>query len=477
MKQNKTEKTEQKYRYRFLCGAFLTAFCTLSFFLVWFHFVRVNNQTGHLLGRANLLMAAGIYLTVFILCGRWLGAFLIGVSRKMNLIASEISAIFLTDFAEIFISMAITGQFRFFRHFALRYALLFLGQAMAAGVLTIPALFWYRRNFPPLRVLEIYGDDEERIRFGPQGQGGNMEVVRRIKSTSIGTEAPEDSGTFRELNPYDAVLLNGVDEETRNSILKYCYVVNKRVYFTPTIADILVKASGNFNVFDTPLYLNRNLPMTLSQRFWKRFFDIVLSAISLVILSPLFLGISIAIKLDDGGPVLYRQRRCTRDGRTFQILKFRSMVVDAEKDGRPHPAEDHDERITRTGHILRASRLDELPQLINILKGEMSIVGPRPERVEHVRKYTEELPEFQYRLKVKGGLTGYAQVYGKYNTTAEDKLKMDLVYITNYSLLLDVQILFETLKTLFRKDSTEGFTEEQREKLLSINMDPDEDDR
>lgn len=238
------------------------------------------------------------------------------------------------------------------------------------------------------------------------------------------------------------------------------------MYFTPTISDILVKASGNFNVFDTPLYLNRNLPMTFSQRFWKRFFDIVLSLVSLCILSPLFLGISIAIKINDKGPVFYRQTRCTLGGKEFQILKFRSMVVNAETDGRPHPAEDNDERITKVGRVLRATRMDELPQLINILKGDMSIVGPRPERVEHVRRYTEELPEFRYRLKVKGGLTGYAQVYGKYNTTALDKLKMDLVYITNYSLLLDVQIMFETVKVLFQKDSTEGFSEEQRDDLL-----------
>ena len=139
------------------------------------------------------------------------------------------------------------------------------------------------------------------------------------------------------------------------------------------------------------------------------------------------------------------------------ILKFRSMIVDAEKDGRPHPAGERDDRITRVGRVIRATRIDELPQLINIIKGDMSIVGPRPERWEHVEKYMQEIPEFKYRYKVKGGLTGYAQVYGKYNTSALDKLKMDLMYITNYRLLLDVQIVFETVKILFLKESTEGF--------------------
>ena len=147
------------------------------------------------------------------------------------------------------------------------------------------------------------------------------------------------------------------------------------------------------------------------------------------------------------------------------ILKFRSMIVDAEKDGRPHPAGKKDDRITKVGRVIRACRIDELPQLFNILSGDMSIVGPRPERYEHVEKYSNDIPEFRFREKVKGGLTGYAQVYGKYNTTALDKLKMDLTYITNYSLLLDFQIMFETVKILFQKESTEGFDSQRAQEM------------
>ena len=180
-----------------------------------------------------------------------------------------------------------------------------------------------------------------------------------------------------------------------------------------------------------------------------------------MLLSPVFLVTAIAIKLQDGGPVFYKQERCTIGCKKFMILKFRSMIVDAEKDGKPHPAGENDDRITKVGHIIRACRVDELPQLVNILKGEMSIIGPRPERVEHVEKYTKEIPEFTFRSKVKGGLSGMAQVYGKYNTTALDKLKLDLLYITNYSLLLDLQIIFETVKILTQKESTEGFSEER----------------
>ena len=241
--------------------------------------------------------------------------------------------------------------------------------------------------------------------------------------------------------------------------------MNKRAYFVPKLSDVIVKGSEELNLFDTPMFLSRNHGIPLVERAVKRIFDIALSCVALVILSPVFLIVAIAIKVEDGGEVFYRQERCTVDGRRFWILKFRSMIEDAEKDGRPHPAGEHDDRITRVGRVIRACRVDELPQLINIIRGEMSIVGPRPERVEHVQKYTEDIPEFIFRTKVKAGLTGMAQVYGKYNTTALDKLKYDLIYITNFSILLDLQIIFETLKILFQKESTEGFSEERAEKM------------
>ena len=146
------------------------------------------------------------------------------------------------------------------------------------------------------------------------------------------------------------------------------------------------------------------------------------------------------------------------------------MIENAEADGKSNPAADDDDRITPIGKFIRKTRIDELPQLVNILKGDMSIVGPRPERVEHMEKYAEVVPEFDYRLKVKGGLTGYAQVYGKYNTTPLDKLKMDLMYIVNYSFLLDIQILFETLKVIFRNEATEGFSKKQKQKIQEIKV-------
>jgi exopolysaccharide biosynthesis polyprenyl glycosylphosphotransferase len=196
--------------------------------------------------------------------------------------------------------------------------------------------------------------------------------------------------------------------------------------------------------------------------FFKRLFDIVVSFLMLAILSPFFLILAIAIKIDSRGPVFYRQKRMTQNGREFDILKFRSMIPNAEKHSGAVLASENDPRITKVGRFIRSTRLDELPQLLNILKGDMSIVGPRPERQEIADRYRRELPEFDYRLKVPGGLTGYAQIYGKYNTTPADKLRLDLIYIENYSLLLDIRLMLLTLRILFTRESTQGVKEEPK---------------
>lgn len=214
-------------------------------------------------------------------------------------------------------------------------------------------------------------------------------------------------------------------------------------------------------MFDTPLLLFRNRGLTVEQQAIKRLFDVVCSLIALVILSPLFLIIALLIYGYDRGPVFYSQDRLTQDGRVFRVLKFRSMRVDSEKEG-ARLAMKGDSRVTPVGKILRNIHFDELPQLINILKGDMSMVGPRPERPEIAAQYEKDIPEFSYRLKVKAGLTGYAQVYGKYNTTPYDKLKLDLTYIQNYSFFLDLQLIATTVKILFQKENTEGVEQWQK---------------
>ena len=197
-------------------------------------------------------------------------------------------------------------------------------------------------------------------------------------------------------------------------------------------------------------------------QYIKRFFDIVLSLGAIVVLSPVLLLLAILIKIDSKGPVLFKQKRVTRHEKVFEIYKFRSMIVDAEKDNKVIPATDNDPRITPVGAFIRKLRFDELPQLFNILKGDMSLVGPRPERVEHHKAYSAQIPEFPYRTKVKAGLTGYAQIMGKYNTTPYDKLLLDLEYIQKFSFFLDFRLILLTVKILFMKESTEGFKNIER---------------
>ncbi len=255
------------------------------------------------------------------------------------------------------------------------------------------------------------------------------------------------------LRDFDTVILCHVSQKLRSEILAACAADGRNVYITPKLEDIILTNYEYRYLIDTPLLVSG---ARRGEYRGKRVLDVGISLLLLVLFSPLMLLTAVSIRLEDRGPIFYRQRRVTRNGREFDILKFRSMIVDAEKQGYK-PAGLRDSRITRTGRVIRAVRLDETPQLLNILKGDMSIVGPRPERVEHVRKYTEKLPEFSYRLRVRGGLTGYAQIYGKYNTSAEDKLKMDLMYIEKQSLLLDLQMILLTVKVMFLPESTEGF--------------------
>ena len=277
------------------------------------------------------------------------------------------------------------------------------------------------------------------------------------ESVSI-TESPKK---IRELIlKYEGVIICDIPAEERNDYLKFCYNNSVRAYIAPKISDIIVRGADDIRLFDTPLLLCRNYGLDFEQRLFKRTLDIVFSLFALVVASPFMIFSAIAIKLYDGGPVLYKQKRLTLDGKEFNVLKFRSMVVDAEKLSGPVLASEDDPRITPIGRFLRKVRLDELPQLLNILSGDMSVVGPRPERPELTEKYKEEMPEFGFRLKVKAGLTGYAQVTGVYDTVPYDKLKMDLMYIENYSFRMDLQIVLMTIKTMLFPPKTNAETGE-----------------
>ena len=259
------------------------------------------------------------------------------------------------------------------------------------------------------------------------------------------------------LNDFTAVFLCGVHSHERNIILKYCVANGIVVYIIPRVGDVIMSSAKKIPMFHLPMMrVDRYAPPPEFQ-VAKRALDIGIGTLLLLLFSPILLAAAVAVKLEDGGPVFYRQVRLTRDGQEFNMLKFRSMVVSAEQDGvaRLSTGED-DPRITKVGRVLRAHRIDELPQLFNVLGGSMSLVGPRPERPEIAAEYEREMPEFVLRLQCKAGLTGYAQVYGKYNTTPYDKLQMDLMYMSKPSIVEDLKILFATFTILFKRESTEG---------------------
>lgn len=301
----------------------------------------------------------------------------------------------------------------------------------------------YLHFYPPRKLIIIYGSRNAETLTNKMSMRADKYMI--CESINIHENIEKIK---KEILKFEGVIICDISGQIRNDIIKYCFDNSIRAYISPKISDIIIRGGEEITLFDTPLLLCRNGGLSLEQRIIKRIFDIVVSIVGVVALSPVMLLIALAIKIDDGGRILYKQKRLTIDAREFYVYKFRSMIADAEKDGVPRLATDKDSRVTRVGKFLRKCRLDELPQLINILKGDMSIVGPRPERPELTEKYEREMPEFKFRLKVKAGLTGYAQVTGVYDTTPYDKLKMDLMYIEKYSFVMDLRIVLMTIKTM-----------------------------
>lgn len=331
----------------------------------------------------------------------------------------------------------------------------------------------YKLVFPPRQLLLVHGErpiEDILYKFGTRKDRYNIAECMNI---SKGIEAVEEE----ILQRYDGVVLWDIPTADRNVLMKYCYNQSIRVYMMPKIPDVIVMGCEKMHLFDTPILLTREYALRIEQRFIKRTIDLVCAILLVLITSPIMLLTAIIIKLSDGGPVFYKQVRCTINNKEFHIIKFRSMRVDAEKDGVARLASKGDPRITPFGRFIRTVRIDELPQLFNIIKGDMSFIGPRPERPEIIKQYMEDMPEFAFRTKVKAGLAGYAQVYGKYNTTPYDKLKLDLTYIENYSVWLDIKLMLLTLKVLITPDSTEGVEQNQKTALKTSVIEGEETEK
>ena len=339
-------------------------------------------------------------------------------------------------------------------------------QVLGTEIIVLKTKEYMIKNFTPKNTLLLYGkraNKKEAELFAQRllKKYNHLFYIKNIEYDRI-----SDSELIELIKQNDVVMLYETSEERRGHFMGICTENKKNLYFTPRIEDILCQGASVKSLLDTPLMKYEYKYDSKGGYFGKRLFDVILSLLFMIITMPIMLITAAAIKLEDYGPVFFKQDRYTKDGKIFKILKFRSMIINAEADG-VTPCKESDPRITKVGKLIRATRIDELPQLLNILKGDMSFVGPRPERVEHVEQYTKEMPEFAYRLRVKGGLTGYAQIYGKYNTSAYDKLRLDLMYIENQSLLLDLKIMLLTFKTIFQPESTEGFSED---KSMEINM-------
>jgi len=415
--------------------------------------------------RGNWLMLA-VYVVILLLFTNIYGGFRVGYQKPENLALGQGIAAMGSNVVIYLVILLLSSEA--FLHADRAFPsvwpviLATLVQVVLVAVSAWLLTMIYYKMFPARRLLMIYGDYPDSAKLLAR----KLSFLKEKYSVEEMISHEENFEILAEkIRQYQGVVLVDVDTHLRGRLVKFCYGSSIRCYVAPSISDIILSNAECLHFVDTPLLLARNSGLTIEQKLVKRIMDLVISGIGIVIASPIMLVTAIAIKVYDGGPVFFRQDRATNGGKVFKITKFRSMIVDAEKGGYSIPATDRDPRITPIGHFIRATRIDELPQLFDIFRGDMSIVGPRPERVEHVKKYGEEVPEFSYRLKVKGGLTGYAQIYGKYNTTPYDKLKLDLMYIENYSILLDIKLILMTIKVMFMKESTEGFTEEKSQSM------------
>ena len=446
------KKRKDSQKRLFILALSLIGLCILTSFYAhdWFvyYYQHIRNKTANRFYVNGHLLIIGLYFVLLFFFSNTYGALKIGYLKPMDIFLSELFSLLCVNVIS-------------YCQLSLMYGWFILGGQRMIAMTVFQLLFFafwdwstnflYRRIFPPRRLLLVHGERPIEDIMNKFATRQDKYCVARCISIGEGYEA-----IIRAVAEYDAIVLWDIPTQDRNELLKYCYSRSIRIYMMPKIPDVIIKGSSQLHLFDTPILLTREYALSAEQRIIKRCIGVVCALLLLTLASPFMLITAAAIRLYDGGPVLYRQVRCTKDAREFQILKFRSMRVDAEKDGVARLASRNDSRITPIGRFIRAVRIDELPQLINILRGEMSFIGPRPERPEIIAQYMQEMPEFAFRMKVKAGLAGYAQVYGKYNTTPYDKLKLDLFYIENYSVWLDIKLMFLTVKILFMPDSTEG---------------------
>ena len=424
---------------------------TGAFWLCWQHFYqnRIDHPFYYL---GNLIMVFLFGLFYYSISHLYNG-YSVPISRIYELVYSQTLAACLSDGLLYLMILLINRHYITFLPFLPTLVLQFF---LIVGW-TVAAHQWYFHQFPPKKTVVILGQGQNVDALVKQY---GMDVHFDVQSVVPVEECLKDlPGTIGQA---EVVFCCGLHSHNRNLVTKYCVAHKISTYVIPRIGDVIMDSARKVHLFHLPMMAVQRYNPSPEYLILKRAYDIALSLVALVLFAPIMAVVAAAIKATDGGDIFYRQARLTKDGKIFQVLKFRSMRMDAEKDGVARLSTgENDPRVTKVGRFIRAVRFDELPQLLNILKGDMAIVGPRPERPAISAQYAQAMPEWNLRLQAKCGLTGYAQVYGQYNTTPYDKLLLDLMYIAKPSLFEDFKIIFATVKILFMKESTAGVAEGQ----------------
>ena len=432
----------------FFCAILIMA-DGLIFSAIWFSFYAPQLYIHNFFAKGHIGVI-GLFMAMYYIFARLYGGFDVNFSSVGELVYSHTIAVVISSgFLYLIIALLVRAM-----PSVMPMLLLLAGLALTSALWAFAAKKITVSLLAPRRTVLIYDNREAR----ENGEGILLDLPNSFRLVASVCTSVGEKALYAAIRDHRAraVMLCGIPSSLRNDLVKYCIDHDIEAYVRPNIGDFLIKGARSLRLSNLPVLLCHRASPAIWYLFAKRVIDIVASLAALLVFSPFMLLTAIAIKAYDGGPVLYKQLRLTKDRREFYVYKFRSMRVDAEKDGVARLASQHDDRITPVGRIIRSTRLDETPQLFCILAGTMTIVGPRPERPEIAAQYEKEMPEFALRLQVKAGLTGLAQVYGKYNTSPYNKLQMDLEYIGSMGLVMDLKIMFATVKALFQPESTEG---------------------
>lgn len=443
---------------------------TLHIILFWIFYgiyARTNWQLLNLSRTSGVIVAT--YIIMVYMFSNIYGRYDIGKRKSKPIIYSLFLTMVFTDSITMFMLSVMNTNDKNNKTFMLEQPELLI-PILAAQFIVI-LLYAYGGN---TLYFKIY--DPENCIVVTSSQRSLNEIIRGVLKYKLQYKVTRvadyrDKRLKEYITEHDTVFIYDVPVKERTEIVEFCYQNMKNVYFNPDMHDVIEMSSRHIILDDVSMFSNYSKGLTLEQRVVKRISDIIIALIALIITSPLFLISAVLIKLEDKGSIIFKQNRATRDGKIFSVYKLRTMKEDVEN----YSVIENDERVTHIGRYLRKYRIDEIPQFYNVLKGDMSVVGPRPEMLANIFNYTSILPEFEYRLRVKAGITGYAQIAGKYNTSPKDKLILDLMYIEEYSFWLDIKLLFQTLIVLFKKDSTEAFKRDDELVFVEYNENADTD--